>query len=126
MSYATVEDVENRIGRTLSETESTVCNSLLERAARIIDKYNSQADLLDKQEVSVNVVSRVIDSGDMFPVGASQGSMSALSYSQSFTISGGGGIGQIYLDKYDKKLLGVGNSIGSYSPVQELVGVPYD
>lgn len=122
MTYATIEDIENRIGRTLTEQESTICNSLLERAAKVIDAYNANADLDNKNEVSINTVQRVIvTSTDMFPVGASQGSMGALGYNQSFTISGGGGVGQIYLDKYDKKLLGVGNLIGSYSPVEELV-----
>jgi hypothetical protein len=47
--------------------------------------------------------------------------MSALGYAQSWTIGSGGGSGEIYVSKMDKKLLGVGNAIGSYSPVQELV-----
>jgi hypothetical protein len=55
-------------------------------------------------------------------MGASQGSMSGLGYSQSWTISAGGSVGELYLGKADKQLLGYGNKIGSYSPTQELVG----
>ena len=54
------------------------------------------------------------------PMGATQGSMSALGYSQSWTI-GSGSAGELYLGKLEKKLLGCGNSIGSYSPVEALV-----
>ena len=47
--------------------------------------------------------------------------MSALGYSQSWTVGSGGSVSELYLSKTDKKYLGVGNAIGSYSPVQELV-----
>jgi hypothetical protein len=53
------------------------------------------------------------------PVGATQGSASALGYSQSWTISNGS-TGELYLSRTEKRLLGVGNKIGSYSPVEEL------
>jgi hypothetical protein len=45
--------------------------------------------------------------------------MSAMGYSQSWTISGGG-TGELYLGKLEKKLLGSGNRIGSYSPAEAL------
>jgi hypothetical protein len=48
--------------------------------------------------------------------------MAGLGYSQSWTIGSGGGAGELYLSKLEKKLLGAGNAIGSYSPVQELAG----
>ena len=48
--------------------------------------------------------------------------MSALGYSQSWTISNGS-TGELYLSKAEKALLGGGNSIGSYSPVEECVPV---
>lgn len=121
MAYATVEDVENRIGRKLSESEETRCNSLLDGVAVEIDSYNTDATDDTKKYVSIRAVARVMGSGDSFgvPIGATQGSMSGLGYSQSFTI-GGGSSGQEYLDKTEKRLLGVGNRIGSYSPVEEL------
>ena len=54
-------------------------------------------------------------------MGASQGSMSALGYSQSWTIGSGGSTGELYLAKTDKILLGMGNQIGAYSPAEWLV-----
>lgn len=124
MAYATYEDVQTRLGRTFSETEQTTCTSLLNRAALMIDSYSAAADKSDdiKKEVSVNTVSRVMANSEMdIPVGASQGSMSGIGYAQSWTISSGGSVGNLYFDRADRKLLGIGNQIGSYSPVQEMV-----
>lgn len=122
MAYATVEDVQSRMTRTMSESEQTVCAALLDDAALIIDAYNSSADFDVKEIVSCRMVIRAIgDGGDQgAPIGATQGSMSALGYSQSWTI-GSGSVGELYLGKLEKKLLGASNSIGSYSPTQELV-----
>lgn len=122
MAYATVEDVQGRMSRTLSETEETIATNLLDDSAVVIDAYNANASADAKKTVSVRMVIRALgDGNDMgIPLGATQGSMSGLGYSQSFTI-GNGAVGEIYLAKLDKKLLGVGNAIGSYSPIQELV-----
>lgn len=122
MAYATVDDVQARMVTTLTETQSTVCSSLLDDAAVLIDVWNASATESVKLVVSCNMVIRALGStGQMgVPIGASQGSASALGYSQSWTISSGG-TGELYLTKTDKKLLGVGNSIGSYSPLEELV-----
>jgi hypothetical protein len=124
MAYATYSDVETRIGRTFSTTEKNTCTSLLNRAALMIDSYSAAADKSDdvKKEVSINMVSRVMaDTSTDIPVGASQGSMSGLGYAQSWTIGNGGSVGELYIGKADKKLLGIGNQIGSYSPVEDLV-----
>ena len=123
MAYATVTDVENRITRTLTTDEESVCGYLLDDAAVIIDAFNSEASADAKLTVSCRMVIRALGDGEPtgVPIGASQGSMAALGYSQSWTMSGGATIGELYLNKLDKKLLGAGNSIGSYSPVQELV-----
>ena len=51
------------------------------------------------------------------PIGATQGSMSALGYSQSWTTGTGSSVGELYLAKLDKKLLGVGNAIGASNPL---------
>lgn len=120
MAYATTEDIEKRILRDLSEDEKAVCESLLDDAAVIIDSYNKDASDEAKLVVSCRMVIRAVGSGDDdVPVGATQGSMSAMGYSRSWAMSGGS-TGELYINKLDKKLLGVGNSIGSYSPVQEL------
>lgn len=121
MAYATVAEVQERITRTLSDTEMQVCASLLDDAAVIIDSYNSEAGTEAKKVVSCRMVIRALGAGtNDVPIGASQGSMSALGYSQSWTI-GGGTVGEIYLGKLEKKMLGVNGSVGSYSPIEELV-----
>lgn len=123
MAYATVADVQARMTRQMSAAEQTACTSLLDDAAVIIDSYTTTASAEAKNLVSCRMVIRAIGDGQSLgvPVGATQGSMSALGYAQSWTIGSGGGSGEIYVSKMDKKLLGVGNAIGSYSPVQELV-----
>lgn len=122
MAYATVSDVQDRMTRQMSIAEQSVCSNLLDDAAVIIDAYNSEADMDAKKLVSVRMVTRAMGDGTDagIPMGATQGSMSALGYSQSWTI-GAGSAGELYLGKLEKKLLGYGNTIGSYSPTQELV-----
>ena len=122
MAYATVSDVQARMTRTLSTAEQTMCSTLLDDAAVIIDAYNVNASAGAKKIVSCNMCIRKLGDGEDsgIPIGATQGSQSGLGYSQSWTISGGSA-GEMYLAKSDKKLLGVSNKIGSYSPVQELV-----
>ncbi len=124
--YATVEDVQARMSRTMTEDEQALCEKLLEDAAVIIDVYNIGADSDVKQVVSCRMVIRAMgDGGDNgVPMGATQGSMSGLGYSQSWTIGSGGAAGELYLGKLERKLLGCGDRIGSYSPVQELAPKP--
>lgn len=122
MAYATVSDVQARMTRTLSTAEQTMCSTLLDDAAVIIDAYNVNASADAKKIVSCNMCIRKLGDGEDsgIPIGATQGSQSGLGYSQSWTMSGGGSTGEMYLAKSDKKLLGAGNQIGSYSPVEEL------
>jgi len=122
MAYATVQDVQDRMNRTLSEDEQSICSNLLDDAAVIIDSVNANASAEVKKIVSCRMVIRALGDGESggVPVGATQGSMSGLGYSQSWTVSNGS-VGEIYISKLEKQLLGRGNSIGSYSPVEELV-----
>lgn len=122
MAYATITDVQTRLGRTLTADEQSVCSAMLDDAAAIIDAFNSNASETAKKIVSCRMVLRIIGDGSEtgIPLGATQGSMSALGYSQSWTI-GTGTAGELYIGKLDKKLLGAGNTIGSYSPTEELV-----
>ena len=125
MAYATYSDVQTRLGVTFSSQEQGICTSLLGRAALMIDSYRVSENVSTdaKKEVSVNMVARVMNSSTAdVPIGATQGSMSGLGYSQSWTITNGA-TGELYFDKNDKRLLGVGNAIGSYSPIEELVPV---
>ena len=52
-------------------------------------------------------------------MGATQGTATALGYSQSWTM-GSGSSGELYLSKLEKKLLGVGSKIGARSPLEDL------
>ena len=124
MTYATLEDIQGRMNRVLSESETALCETLLEDAALIIDSYNENADVSIKQLITCRMIIRVLGDGEDsgFPTGASQGSMSGLGYSQSWTIGSGGSTGELYISKLERNMLKVGNHIGSYSPVQELVG----
>ena len=121
MAYATVSDVQSRMTRTMDQAEEATCATLLDDAAVMIDAYNYNARSNAKKVVSCRMVVRALGDGDSngFPIGATQGSMSGLGYSQSWTNSAGTNA-ELYLGRTEKKLLGVGNSIGSYSPVEEL------
>ena len=107
MAYATTADVQARMTRTLSADELSVCAALLDDAA----------------VVSCRMVIRAIGDGGAsgIPAGATQGQMSALGYSQSFTFGSGGGAAELYLSRQDRQILGRGNAIGSHSPVEDLV-----
>ncbi len=122
MAYATVENVQARLTRSLSASEQSVCSTLLDDVAVLIDSYNEDARWEAKNIVSCKAVIRALGDGNDVgvPLGATQGSMSALGYSQSWTISGGGAAGEIYLSKAEKRMLGVGNKIGSKSPLEDL------
>ena len=122
VAYATVDDVQARLGRGMTDDERDRCQTMLQDAAVIIDAYNRNADYDSKQVVSCRIVIRALGDGSDsgVPMGATQGSQSALGYSQSWTIGSGGGAGEMYLGKLEKKLLGCGERIGSYSPTQEL------
>ena len=123
MAYATLSDVEARITRTLSTDEGTVCSTLLDDAAVIIDASAPEATADQKKVVSCRMVIRALGDGEPtgVPIGSTQGSMGGLGYTQSWTVGSGGSVGELYLSKTDKRLLGISNKIGSYSPVEELV-----
>ena len=122
-TYASVQDVQDRMTRDLSTDEQAVCTALLQDAAVIIDATALNASADAKKVVSCRMVIRALGDGGAsgVPMGATQGSQSALGYSQSWTMGSGGSTGELYLNKLDRSLLGAGNSIGSYSPTQALV-----
>lgn len=123
MAYATVQDVMARTTRSFTAEETNVITALLEDAAILIDAYKSEAVESQKKVVSCRMVLRAMGTDNDIPMGATQGSMSGLGYSQSWTIGTGGSVGELYLSKTDKQLLGGGNSIGSKSPLEDLPGV---
>ena len=118
-TYATKEDIRNRMPSLTAD--DSVIDSLLDEAGIIIDAYNEDATSDKKKTVSVRMVSRALSCDDSIPVGTTQGNRSALGYSEQWTMANGGTVGELYLNRIEKKFLGYSNKIGSYSPVQELV-----
>ena len=117
MAYATIENLESGF-RELTANERNVAEALLEEASIVIDAYaRANTDLTAKVVVSCNMVRRAIgdNSGQSLPMGATQGTISAGGYSQSWTLASGG-TGELYLTKLDKRLLGASNSIGASNP----------
>lgn len=126
MAYATVDDVQARMTREMSESERAVCGTLLDDSAAMIDAFAVNAADSIKSLVSCRMVIRAMGDGatNGFPIGVTQGSMSGLGYSQSWTAGAGGANGEIYLSKVEKQMLGVGNRIGAYSPVEDMRRTP--
>lgn len=122
MAYATVADVQARMSAQMTEAEQAICTTLLNDAAVIIDTFNASASNDKKLIVSCRMVIRQMETDAGVPIGATQGSMAGLGYSQSWTVTNGS-TGEMYLSKLDKQILGASNRIGTYSPVQELVVV---
>lgn len=125
MAYAIMSDVAARSGVTYTEAETAQGTVLLDDAAVMIDALAPDASADAKKIVSCRMVIRAMENpgdGVGLPIGASQGSMAAGGYSQSWTISGGG-TGELYIGKTERQILGCGNRIGSYSPVQEMAVV---
>lgn len=119
-AYATAADVQERMTRDLSDEETALCGKLLEDAAVIIDSYNKNATADAKKVVSCRMVIRALGDGEGtgYPMGATQGSMTALGYTQSWTMSGGGSSGEMYIGKTERQILGLGQAIGARSPLE--------
>ena len=121
--YADVYDVQRRMQRDLTADEKSVIESQLEGIGVLLDAVAPNATNDAKKEVSIRMAVRIIGDGDTasVPIGATQGSMSGLGYSQSWTI-GSGAAGDAYLSKTDRLLLGLSNQIGTHSPVEDIGG----
>ena len=118
MAYATAAQVAAGF-RKMTEEEEAVCIALLEEAAVIIDAYNINALADIKKVVSCRMVRRAIGAGDAsVPVGATQGTMTAGPYSQSWTMTSGS-TGELYLGKTERSLLGAGHHIGASNPYEQ-------
>lgn len=119
--YAVVQDVQARMKHEMDEREKAICSNLLDDAGVIIDSFNSEASTDAKNVVSCRMAMRAIAEAEMsgIPMGATQGSMGALGYTESWTI-GSGSVGELYLSKIEKQMLGGGGKIGSYSPVEAM------
>lgn len=101
--------------RTLTDEEQARADALLEEAAVLIDAVAADAKEDAKWVVSCRMVRRVLGDGTggdmpLYPMGASQGSATALGYTQSWTMSGGTS-GELYISRTERRLLGAGNRI---------------
>lgn len=118
-AYATTADVEARTTRSFTAEEEAVMAVLLEDAAVMIDACAPSAAAEAKKTVSCRMVLRAMGDGDGggIPIGATQGSLTAGPYTQSWTV-GSGSAGELYLGKADRALLGIGGqSIAFVSPL---------
>lgn len=127
MAYATAAQVAAGF-RPLREDETARCTALLEEAGVIIDACAPGADPARKGVVSCRMVRRTLGDGAggdtaLYPMGATQGSASAMGYTQSWTM-GGGSSGELYVSKLEKQLLGIGNRIGARSPLEGMCDDP--
>lgn len=122
-AYAQTSDVEARTARAFDNSEKAVIAKLLDDAAVMIDGYNANASADAKKVVSCRMVLRAMGDGAAYtvPMGATQGSMTAGVYTQSWTMGTGGATGELYIGRAERKLLGVGDRIGAHSPLEELV-----
>lgn len=119
MAYAKPEDVIARIPRDIGPEEEQLICVLLEDAAILIDACAKDAGEKVKAVVSCRMVIRALGDGNGagVPIGATQGTMTAGPYSQTWTL-GSGSSGELYLSKADKAMLGVANRIGASSPLE--------
>lgn len=108
-AYATVSDVKTRTTRSFTTAEENVMSVLLEDAAAMIDAYAPNAAAAAKKTVSCRMVLRAMGDGEGggIPIGATQGTVTAGPYSQTWTV-GSGSAGELYLGRADKALLGGG------------------
>lgn len=121
MAYATPQMVEAGF-RELTADEEDRCTALLEEAAVMIDACGSTAQAEIKALVSCRMVRRALgDSDTTIPLGATQGTIAAGGYSQSWTVGASGTTGELYFGRIEKKLLGISDSIGAGNPLGALV-----
>lgn len=112
MAYATVADVMKLLP-DLSVDGQQKAETLLDYAANILDRLVTvdptdvqQAALLS--QVSVNMVVRAVSASGFDSFGASNTSMTAGAYSQSWTFANPSG--DLYLTKLERQLLGISAS----------------
>lgn len=120
MAYATVSDIESRIERALSQDEQSRASVLIDDASAMLTALvnvdsddQEQAQLL--KQVCCSMVIRAMSATEADAFGASQMSMTAGPYSQSWSYSNP--TGDMYLTKLEKRLLGITSGyIGTIEP----------
>ncbi len=90
-AYAKTADEKLGSGRWMPRNKNR-CSALLTEAGVLIDAVALDATLDAKRVASCRMVRRAIGDGSTaqaFPLGATQGGVSALGYAQNWTLSGG-------------------------------------
>lgn len=119
MAYAGVSDVEAR-WHQLSTDEEARANVLIDDASAILDALVEVDDSDDRQSellrtVCCSMVIRAMSATAADSYGATQMSMTAGVYSQSWTYSNP--TGDLYVTRLEKKLLGIGAGRIGWAPL---------
>lgn len=124
MAYATVADLEARLGRTLMGDERAQASVLLEDAAAMLTALVSPIDPEDPVQaanlktVNCAMVARVILSGANGAYGVTDSTATMGPFSQHLAFSNP--TGDLYISKAERALLGIGRAvIGAIRPVIE-------
>lgn len=121
MAFAAVSDIEAR-WRTLETDEATRATTLLDDASAMLAALIPDLDVADSayfellRVVCCNMVIRAMSATESDSYGASNMSMIAGPYQQSWTYSNP--TGDMYLTKMEKKMLGITSSyVGTIRPM---------
>jgi phosphoglucomutase len=111
--YAEVTDVAARFARELSADEQARAETLIESASVYIEALARTDDEAALREVCVNLVVRAMGASED-TYGATSMTTAAGPYSETRTYSSP--VGDFYLTRLDRRLLGMGGSIGFARP----------
>lgn len=121
MLFADVSDIESR-WRTLDSVERERAQALIQDASAMLTKLVSDIDAGDEEQMQLlelvccNMVIRAMSATEADSFGASNMSMTAGAYSQSWTYANP--TGDMYITKIEKRLLGITSSyIDSIRPM---------
>lgn len=122
MAYATVADLEARLGRPLTEDERAQASALLDDAAAMLTTLVGVIDSEDMVQaanlktVSCAMVARAILSGANGAYGVTDSTATMGPFSQRLAFSNP--TGDLYVSKAERALLGIGRAVvGSLRPV---------
>lgn len=110
MVFADVSDIEVR-WRTLTSSERNRATALIEDASAMLSALVENIDVSDEEQMQLlnlvccNMVIRAMSATEVDSFGASNMSMTAGAYTQSWTYANP--TGDMYLTKFEKRLLGV-------------------
>lgn len=121
MVFAEVSDIESR-WRTLDSGESDRATALIDDASAMLSALVEKIDVADENQIHLlnmvccNMVIRAMSATETDSYGASNMSMTAGAYSQSWTYSNP--MGDMYVTKLEKRILGITSGyIGSIRPM---------